>query len=197
MLQALAVSQVLVWLVIVGLGVLCLALARQIGVLHQRIAPMGAMMVEHGPPVHSAAPQVPVHTLSGMPLTIGAPSPDGDSQLLLFVSPDCPLCRQLIPVVQRFARRESIETLFIGDDSDSRLRKMVLEYGLEMKTFINSAAVGRIYHVDKLPYAVLLTSDGRIAAKGLVNSHEHLESLIAARDSGFSSIQDYLNSRTG
>jgi hypothetical protein len=31
-----------------------------------------------------------------------------------------------------------------------------------------------------------------IAAKGLVNSREHLESLIIAKESGFATLQSYL-----
>lgn len=52
------------------------------------------------------------------------------------------------------------------------------------------------YRADKLPYAVLLDEGGRIAAKGLVNSREHFESLIAAKETGFATIQSYLKSRT-
>ena len=44
----------------------------------------------------------------------------------------------------------------------------------------------------KLPYSVLLGSDGTVRAKGLVNSREHLESLMVAHETGFASIQDYL-----
>jgi hypothetical protein len=39
---------------------------------------------------------------------------------------------------------------------------------------------------------VLLDNDGLISAKGLVNSREHLESLIIAKESGFATLQSYL-----
>jgi len=51
------------------------------------------------------------------------------------------------------------------------------------------------YRVDKLPYAVLLDDSGLIAAKGLVNSREHFESLIIAKEMGFASIQKYLKAQ--
>ncbi len=51
------------------------------------------------------------------------------------------------------------------------------------------------YRVDKLPYAVLLDDLGVIAAKGLVNSREHFESLIIAKETGFASIQSYLKAQ--
>jgi hypothetical protein len=36
-------SQIMLWIALLILAVVCMALARQIGVLHQRIAPAGAL----------------------------------------------------------------------------------------------------------------------------------------------------------
>ena len=44
MLTVLIVSQILSWIVILGLGLALLALARQVGVLHVRVAPAGALL---------------------------------------------------------------------------------------------------------------------------------------------------------
>ena len=41
--DAMLVSQVLLWLVVMALGIAVVALARQVGVLHERIAPAGAL----------------------------------------------------------------------------------------------------------------------------------------------------------
>ena len=43
-----------------------------------------------------------------------------------------------------------------------------------------------------LPYAVLLDREGVVRAKGLVNSREHLESLLAAQEAGVASLQEFL-----
>jgi len=37
-----------------------------------------------------------------------------------------------------------------------------------------------------------LAADGTLQSKGLVNSREHLESLVEAMDSGVASLQDYV-----
>ena len=58
-----------------------------------------------------------------------------------------------------------------------------------------SSELGRTYGVSKLPYAVLIDEEGRIRAKGLVNTREHLESIIQAKQMGVASIQDYLQAR--
>jgi hypothetical protein len=63
--------------------------------------------------------------------------------------------------------------------------------------FVNSSLVGRTYHVDRLPHAVLIGEDGTLLSKALVNSREHLESLVTAHEMGVVSVQDYLkNSNT-
>ena len=55
-----------------------------------------------------------------------------------------------------------------------------------------SEVVGRSYGVSKLPYGVLVNSEGRISSLGIVNSREHLESLFEAERMHVASIQEYL-----
>jgi len=55
-----------------------------------------------------------------------------------------------------------------------------------------SQTLGMSYHVSKLPFAVLIGADGTLQSKGLVNSREHLESLVEAMDMGIATIQDYV-----
>jgi hypothetical protein len=40
---------------------------------------------------------------------------------------------------------------------------------------------------------VLLDAEGVVLSKGLVNSREHLESLVIAHEMGVRSVQDYIN----
>jgi hypothetical protein len=51
------------------------------------------------------------------------------------------------------------------------------------------------FHVDKLPHAVLIDEHGTLVGRGLVNSREHLESLLVARETGFASVQSYLKAQ--
>jgi methylamine dehydrogenase accessory protein MauD len=91
-----------------------------------------------------------------------------------------------------FARSERLDIVFVGDGPAAELREMAARFRLENLPFVNSPAVGLAYQVGKLPYAVLLKPDGVIVAKGLVNSREHLESLVVAHEIGAPSIQSYL-----
>src|SRR5690348_17097636 len=116
MLTALIVSQILSWVVILGMGLALVALARQVGVLHARLAPAGALMTGKGPAVGEPAPVLDAATLDGAPVAIGKSLAKGRMQLLLFVSPHCPLCKDLIPIARNFAKTEKLDIVFVGDD---------------------------------------------------------------------------------
>ena len=65
------VSQSVLWVVVILQGVAILALARQIGVLHERIAPAGALMSGTGPGVGEQSPRIEVHAMGGNAITVG------------------------------------------------------------------------------------------------------------------------------
>ncbi len=192
MLLSLLVSTVLSWVVILLLGVAVLALARQVGVLHMRVAPAGALTTAAGPVVGSSAAAIPATTLEGAATTVGGHLHGVPLRLLMFVSPSCPLCKNLIPMAKSFARDERVQLIFVGDDDVAAQREMITQQGLAGYQFINGPEVGQAYEVAKLPYAVLMDEHGTILSKGLVNSREHLESLVIAHEMGIGSVQDYI-----
>lgn len=194
MLTALIVSQVLSWGVILALVVAVLALARQVGVLHMRVAPAGALTTAGGPSVGSRSPAIPARTLEGAAVTVGGAAPGSALRLLMFVSAACPLCKGLIPMAKSFARDERVQLIFVGDDDPAVQRGMIEQHGIGSYQFINGPDVGQAFEVGKLPYAVLLDADGTVLSKGLVNSREHLESLVIAHEMGVRSVQDYIGS---
>ena len=51
---ALAISNIVLWIVVICLVFVLLALTRQLGVLHERIAPAGALMINRGPEIGEA-----------------------------------------------------------------------------------------------------------------------------------------------
>lgn len=192
MMTALIVSQGISWVIIALLVVALLALARQVGVLHMRVAPAGALTTAGGPSVGSASQAVASHTLDGATISVGGAAPGTPLRLLMFVSASCPLCKNLIPMAKSFARDERVALTFVGDDSVDAQRAMIARHGLEAYPFVNGPEVGQAFAVGKLPFAVLLDDKGVVLSKGLVNSREHLESLVIAHEMGVHSVQDYV-----
>lgn len=102
------VAFVLLWVLTVLLAVTVVALLRQVGVLHQRLAPMGTHFAGEGPGLDAKAPEV------GIDWTTSALT------VLLFTSSTCTLCRELKPSLDAFRRQYReirVRTVDLDDDA--------------------------------------------------------------------------------
>ena len=188
-------SQIALWAAILILAVVCIALARQVGVLHQRLAPAGALSLKQPLRFGEPVPEMTLAGLDGSGVKIGGVR-GGRSQLVLFVSPDCAVCEALLPAVRsaQGAERPWLDMVLASDGDAAQHARFVKEKGLSRFPYVLSEHLGRSFGVAKLPYAVLIDEAGKLAATGLVNTREHLESLFVAKERGVSSIQDFLRS---
>lgn len=194
MTTALALSVVALWVVVVALAVVVLALVRQVGVLHERVAPAGALMGRETPRAGDAAPVVEVRDWQDRPLRIGGPSPTGRATLLAFVSPSCPLCKTMLPLFDavRSAEAAWLDVVVASDGPREEHEAFVARHRLDRHPYVLSTALGLAYQVGRLPHAVLLDGGGVVRARGLVNTREHLESLFEAHERGVGSVQAFL-----
>lgn len=190
----LVISNITLWIAFIVMLIVNLALARQIGVLYERVAPAGALMLNKTLRVGAAAPQLAIQDLYGKLLEIGGPDVNGRSTLLYFISPDCPVCGSLIPVVKSAARAESswLQVILASDGDNQDHKGYISEKGLEAYPYVVSELLGKTYGISKLPYAVLIDEKGLIASMGIINSREQLESLFEAKEKKVASIQDYI-----
>ena len=117
--------------------------------------------------------------------------------LLFFLSPTCPVCKKLIPVLKALVRdeRRNLQVVLASDGEAAEHLRFVNEQGLTAMPYVLSTELGMGYRVSRLPYAVLLNAQGVVASKGLVNSREQLDSLLNAHDMGTPSIQQFLGGK--
>ena len=190
---ALAMSNAALWLIVIALAVALLALVRQLGVLHERIAPVGALMLAKGLKVGEMAPTVSAQDLEGRSITLGLARADERATLIMFVSPTCPVCKTLLPILKSSlgSERDWLDIVLASDGDVASQRDFVLTHRLGGFPYIVSAPLGISYQVSRLPFAVLIDAQGVLRARGIVNSREHLESLFEAKRLGLASIQDY------
>jgi methylamine dehydrogenase accessory protein MauD len=189
----LAVSNVVLWLVVIGLSVALLAVIRQLGVLHERIAPVGALMLAKGLKVGEWAPTIAAPDLEGRTVTVGAARADARATLIMFVSPTCPVCKTLLPILKssQASERDWLDIILASDGETAHQREFVQANRLGGFPYLVSAPLGIAYQVSRLPFAALIDAQGVLRARGIVNSREHLESLFEAKRLGVASIQDY------
>lgn len=194
MTEALVVSNVLLWVVVLALLVAVLALARQVGILYERVAPMGALMLDHGPKVGEAAPVLALESIGGARVAIGL-TQGKRSQLIFFLSPTCPVCKKLLPILKSIKGSESawLDVVLASDGDLPEHAAFREKAKLAAFPYVLSTELGMAFRVSRLPYAVLIGEDGRVRAKGLVNSREQLESLFAAKELGVASVQEFMD----
>lgn len=194
--EALIISNILLWAVVLALLVTVLALSRQIGILYERIAPMGALMLDQGPKVGDASPRFNLESLSGTSVAVGL-SAQKKSQLLFFLSPTCPVCKKLLPILKSISvsERSWLELVFASDGDRPEQVEFYRRVGLTDFPYVLSTELGMAFQVGRLPYAILIDEDGRIRGKGLVNSREQIESLFTAKELGVASVQEFIDQR--
>ncbi len=193
----LVVANTVLWVLVLALALVVLALVRQVSLLHARISPVGALMLAKGLRVGEPSPVIEAVDLAGVPLTVGGARADGRSQLVMFVSPTCPVCKVLLPVLKSSRRTEQdwLEIVLASDGDEGAQRSFVTAQGLEVFPYVVAESVGLGFQVSRLPFAALIDPDGVLRARGIINSREHLESLFEAKRLGVASVQDYLERR--
>lgn len=193
MTEALILSNILAWLAILGLLLVVLALARQIGLLHERIRPVGALSLGKVIQAGEDAPAFNLPSLTGGALSLGGANPNGQSTLLFFLSPTCPVCKTLLPVLKSAQAQERswLRVVLASDGNEQEQLAFIRRENLDAFPYLLSAEVGMAYQIGKLPYGVLIDAQGKVAAHGLINTREHLESLFEAKQLGFSSVQQF------
>jgi len=141
------------WILLVVLCVVVVALARQVGTLHLRLGPRGALEIDtEGPAVGEALPSVEAHADSGAPLVLGGA---GARRLVLFSSPTCIVCREVAPAVPAAARAADL-----------------------LPQIVHDPEAERTFEVPGTPFLLVLDELGIVRAKGTVNTLEQVEGLV-------------------
>jgi hypothetical protein len=141
------------WVLLVVLCVVVVALARQVGTLHLRLGPRGALEIDtEGPMLGEPVPAVDALGADGAPLVVGGP---GARRLVLFSSPTCTVCREVAPALPAAAGAADLVPQVVHD-----------------------ADAERAFDVPGTPFLVVLDEMGIVRAKGTVNNLEQVEGLV-------------------
>lgn len=187
------ISNAVLWVAVIGLSLLVFALARQVGVLYERVAPAGALMVNQNIKVGMSAPTLELIDINKNTTVITGEGV-GRAQLLFFLSPTCPVCKTLLPALKSAEKSEKswLDLTLASDGPESEHVTFIEKYDLKKYPYVLSERLGKTYGVAKLPYAVLIDNEGKVASMGIINSREHLESLFESMELGIESIQQYM-----
>lgn len=165
-----AVSQALLWVVVIVQGIVIVALLRQVGSLLLRVGVARPMDQGTGPPVGELAPWLPAED--------GVLGPR--MRLLAFVSTGCGTCEALAPALTAVAEsyRDRISVTVIGREPLELLMRWQRQHGLKAPVVSEPGAFDA-YGIDGLPYGYVIDADDHIVNRGGVNHIEHVEALLA------------------
>ena len=136
-------------LAVIALSMAVLALAREVGILRMAMQSGGALEIpEEGPALGSTLAIERWFDVAEL-----------DLALAVFVSPDCPMCRNLGPSLEFINREPGVTVVTLDEEADPDA----------WDTFSAPGA----------PYAVALAGSGEVLAKGVANSLPQLESIVA------------------
>ncbi len=199
MTAAVVASIVVLWLAVIALAAVVAALARQVGVLHERVMPAGALLMSGGARIGEPAPELALKDIKGEDVRIGGRREDGRHTLLFFLAPTCPVCKTLLPTLRSAQKSEAawLDIVLASDGETQEQLRFVEKEKLHAFPYVVSRTLGVSYRVGKLPYAYLIDDQGVLRTGGLVNSREHLESLFNAKELAVASVQEYLGREQG
>ncbi len=168
-------SYVVLWALVLTLGVVVVALARQIGTLHLRLGPRGALeMDDEGPPLGEPLPSFDAEDVSGAPLELASP---GEARLLLFVSPGCHVCREVLPSLAVVAAAGRLKPYVLTDVDVFETRRAYGDRDLGAP-LVSARFIAQILDVPGTPYVIVTDHVGVVRAKGTVNNLEQMEGLV-------------------
>jgi len=172
-----AASYGVLWALVIMLSVVVVALARQIGTLHLRLGPRGALEVDtEGPVLGEAAPVVEATDVSGRSVSLGEA---GAAQLLMFVSPGCKVCGQVLPALSSVAGTHDLVPYVVAD-ADEEETSRTYDGERTGAVLIPGEQAARSYAIPGTPYVVVTDDVGVVRAKGTVNNLEQVEGLADA-----------------
>lgn len=168
-----AFSYMTLWALVVALCFVVVALARQIGTLHMRLGATGALeMDDEGPALGSPATSIPTRDMDGEQIVVGQPG-----QLLMFVSPGCHVCEQVLPSISAVAQDGRLAPIVVTDvDEEETL--LTFRTKRVAAPVVPGIAIAQAYEVPGTPYVVVVDDSGVVGAKGTVNNLEQVEGLI-------------------
>ena len=173
MLGALTVLTVLLTVGLVAEALALLVLTRQIGILHERLAPIGPQQALAGLQVGQALPRLAARRLDGASFMVGGEGP----LLLMVVGADCPVCKRVLPLAREAANARQIAFVTLGEGDAAAWSDRAGALGLTA-TLAFSHELLLLLQVDRLPTVLLVDASGRIVAREIVGTAAQIDRMM-------------------
>src|SRR5215208_3240330 len=156
------------------------ALEANLGVVSSGNPSRNGSQPRAGLPVGSAAPAFSLKDLRGAEVTLDNLRAAGKPVVLIFTSPDCDSCTELLPEIAGWQEKhaEKLTISLIAELSIEENRAKASKHGLRHVLVQQDGGVADSYHVEATPSAALITPEGAVGTP-LAEGPEAVEILIA------------------
>lgn len=174
-------SNGLLLILVGGLGFLVLSLARQIGVLHERTAPLGLLKQAPSLKLGENVPSLQAPNLLGREVDL---TQAGRALALLFVAPDCPVCSGVLPAFRTLTQPEigsaAVSGYLVSDGTRMDDCRAYAESGdIDPRRYLISQALAVQMQVRLLPFLVVIDAEGRLQAQEVVQDARALTRILS------------------
>ena len=179
---ALTVATAVQFVILLGLAVVVLSLARQVGILHERLSPAGVARARQGiEPGELLPADLALEALDGEAVDLGA-----GASAVLFVSADCPICKSVLPAFEEAAAGSGRTPYWVADGL-SGTDGALPDYGayaddhhIDRGRFVVSQQLGFTLGIRQLPALALFGGGGRLEERQVVSGPRQLQALLKA-----------------
>ena len=175
----LIVSNVGLFAAVLALGAVVLSVARQIGVLHERTAPAGAAL-QRARQAQSVAPNaLTVTDLTGASTSLGSFA-DSRPLAMLFIGPDCPVCKALLPAFEPATEHLDLVPCYAGGGGPLDVQaRYAAEHALDPARYFIGTELAVALKVMHTPTLVVVDGGGRVVLRETLRSSAHLAAAAA------------------
>jgi methylamine dehydrogenase accessory protein MauD len=169
------ISYTVLWILIIPLIILNLVLFRQLGIMVMGTA---RGVNQSGIPIGKKLPTAKTTDLNGREWSTDDLS--GKSTVLLFGSPSCKECAEILPEFNKISKDYNIKPILLLFSPEDIAKEYVRKINYNDEVLIVTSELADSLDVQVTPFAYSIDEHGVVRQKGLVNNRDHLKAYAKA-----------------
>jgi methylamine dehydrogenase accessory protein MauD len=167
---AFVISSVLLWVVVLFNLLLTLALIKRVNAQPRNQAPEEPEVPRDAVPKGTEAPNFSAHTLAGE--TVTRDSYKGQPTMLIFVTPTCKPCRELLPILKQLApqaKRAGVNLILVSGDMHEATQQMIDKEQIDLPVLLAPRHENTLwldYKISGTPSFYFIDAQGIVRASG-------------------------------
>jgi methylamine dehydrogenase accessory protein MauD len=181
-------SYLTLWGLVIVMGLLLVGVLHQLGVLHLQIEQLRTAPEvtpptpeDDGPAIGSPLPDLVAESVNGFGAIAPATLRNQRGALLVFMSPMCELCQQVVEPLNALVEDASqgVRPIVIMRADEQGCRAFLSVFPLRMPTLCdNDRTITMGFKVHRTPFGLLYDEQGTLVRKGLVEGEADLAALL-------------------